>query len=158
MSEEEIIEIIEKLQCEYKEQQNDKKYNDYTVFKAKEYSKGLNGLLDLYNKEKEQNKININSINDLIKECNEENKRCSELAIELQAEKEKNKELEQYFWNQLIKSESYHLENIKECIPTDYHYQELYKCFLEIGINNNEYIHLSIASLKHNFDNKVEED
>ena len=56
MSEEEILEIIEKLQCEYKEQQNDKKYNDYTVFKAKEYSKGLQGLLDLYNKEKEKNK------------------------------------------------------------------------------------------------------
>lgn len=56
MSEEEIIEIIEKLQCEYKEQQNDKKYNDYTVFKAKEYSKGLQGLLDLYISEKEKNK------------------------------------------------------------------------------------------------------
>ena len=56
MREEEILEIIEKLQCEYKEQQNDKKYNDYTVFKAKEYSKGLQGLLDLYNKEKEKNK------------------------------------------------------------------------------------------------------
>lgn len=55
MSEEEIIEIIEKLQCEYKEQENDKKYNDYTVYKAKEYSKGLQGLLDLYNKEKEKN-------------------------------------------------------------------------------------------------------
>jgi hypothetical protein len=59
MSEEEILEIIEKLQCEYKEQQNDKKYNDYTVFKAKEYSKGLQGLLDLYNKEKEKNKNSI---------------------------------------------------------------------------------------------------
>lgn len=56
MKEEEIIEIIEKLQCEYKEQQNDKKYNDYTVFKAKEYSKGLQGLLDLYNKQKEENR------------------------------------------------------------------------------------------------------
>ena len=57
LSEEEILEIIEKLQCEYKEQQNDKKYNDYTVFKAKEYSKGLQGLLDLYNKEKEKREI-----------------------------------------------------------------------------------------------------
>lgn len=62
MSEEEILEIIEKLQCEYKEQQNDKKYNDYTVFKAKEYSKGLQGLLDLYNKEKEKNKELENKI------------------------------------------------------------------------------------------------
>ena len=69
MSEEEIIEIIEKLQCEYKEQQNDKKYNDYTVFKAKEYSKGLQGLLDLYNKEK------LNSLN---------------LSEQLNKEKEKN--------------------------------------------------------------------
>lgn len=58
MSEEEILEIIEKLQCEYKEQQNDKKYNDYTVFKANEYSKGLQGLLDLYIAEKEKNMKN----------------------------------------------------------------------------------------------------
>ena len=54
LSKEEIIEIIEKLQCEYKEQQNERKYNNYTVFKAKEYSKGLQGLLDLYNIKCEQ--------------------------------------------------------------------------------------------------------
>lgn len=70
MREEEILDIIEKLQCEYKEQQNDKKYNDYTVFKAKEYSKGLQGLLDLYNKEK------LNSLS---------------LSEQLNKEKEKNK-------------------------------------------------------------------
>ena len=73
MSEKEIIEIIEKLQCEYKEQQNDKKYNDYTVFKANEYSKGLQGLLDLYNKEK------LNTLN---------------LSEQLNKEKEKNKKIE----------------------------------------------------------------
>ena len=56
MNEEEVIEIIEELQCEYKEQENENKYNDYTVFKAKRYSKGLQCLYDLYNKEKEKNK------------------------------------------------------------------------------------------------------
>jgi len=69
-------------------------------------------------------------------------------------EKEIYKKLEQYFWNQLIKNESYHLENMKQCNPLDYHYQQLYNCFLEIGIDNVTYIHLSISSLKHNFNNK----
>ena len=41
MNEEEIIEIIEELQCEYKEQQNERKYNNYTVFKAKRFFNGL---------------------------------------------------------------------------------------------------------------------
>lgn len=68
-------------------------------------------------------------------------------------EKEIYKKLENYFWRKLVESERYHLENMKECNPTDYHYQELYKCFLEIGIDNLAYIDLSIASLKHNFDN-----
>ena len=78
MSEEEIIEIIEELQCEYKEQQNDKKYNDYTVHKAKRYSKGLQGLLDLYNKEKEKNK----EIEDEIKKAIKEIERRKNLANE----------------------------------------------------------------------------
>ena len=65
-----------------------------------------------------------------------------------------NEKLEKYFFDRLSDNENYHLENMKECNPTDYHYQELYKCFLEIGIDNVEYIHLSIVSLKHNFDNK----
>jgi hypothetical protein len=56
MSEDEVIEVIEELQCEYREQENEKKYNDYTVFKARRYSKGLEGLLDLYQKQKEINK------------------------------------------------------------------------------------------------------
>ena len=62
--------------------------------------------------------------------------------------------LEKYFFDRLSDKENYHLENMKECKPTDYHYQQLYKCFLEIGINDIQYIDLSIASLKHNFDNK----
>lgn len=80
MSEEEIIEIIEKLQCEYKEQQNDKKYNDYTVFKANEYSKGLQGLLDLYNNTKKSELILANKF--------------QKVNIELNKEKEKNKKIE----------------------------------------------------------------
>lgn len=81
MSEEEILEIIEKLQCEYKEQQNDKKYNDYTVFKAKEYSKGLQGLLDLYNNTKKSELILANKF--------------QKVNIELNKEKEKNKALKE---------------------------------------------------------------
>lgn len=76
MSEEEIIEIIEKLQCEYKEQQNDKKYNDYTVFKAKEYSKGLQGLLDLYEKEQEKNKKIEDRIKEIIDKIDAEDYYC----------------------------------------------------------------------------------
>ena len=98
MSEEEIIQEIRDnitdnegkyMLCDALEdiiKNNNKKYDIKII---------VRGLLDLYNKEKEQNKININSINDLMKECNEENKRCSELAIELQAEKEKNKALKE---------------------------------------------------------------
>lgn len=65
-----------------------------------------------------------------------------------------NEKLEKYFLDRLLESENYHLENMKECNPEDYHYQELYKCFLAIGIDDVQYIHLSIASLKHNFDNR----
>lgn len=74
MSEEEIIKEIESLSPS---------------------EQAIQGILDLYNKEKEQNRVSINSINDLMKECNQENKRCAELAIELDKEKEKNKELEE---------------------------------------------------------------
>lgn len=62
MSEEEIIFIIEKLQCECKEQENEEKYYKYITDKFKAYSKGLQGLLDLYNKEKEKNKEECNAI------------------------------------------------------------------------------------------------
>lgn len=101
----------------------------YTVITAEEYKKMIE---DNINKRK------------CIKELNSVNKE----------EKEIHKKLENYFFEKLAEHESYHLENMKECEPTDYHYQELYKCFLEIGIDNVTYIHLSIASLKHNFDNK----
>lgn len=54
----------------------------------------IQGLLDLYQKEKQKYNDMINCCNELMKQCNEENKRCSELAVELQSEKEKKKELE----------------------------------------------------------------
>lgn len=108
------------------------KYIDYVVISTQEY------------KDMIEDKINKENC---IRELNSVKKEDAEI----------HRKLEKYFWNELNKNESYHLENIKECIPTDYHYQELYKCFLEIGITNNEYIHLSIVSLKHNFDNKRKE-
>lgn len=65
-----------------------------------------------------------------------------------------NEKLEKYFFDKLLDNKSYHLENMEECTTLDYHYQELYKCFLEIGIDDVKYIDLSIKSLKHKFDNK----
>lgn len=62
------------------------------------------------------------------------------------------KRMEQYVWDKITETDEYHLENMKECIPTDYHYQQLYTHFLELGINDVSYINLSIASLKKNFD------
>lgn len=68
-----------------------------------------------------------------------------------------NEKIEKYFFDRLLDKESYHLENMEECTPSDYHYQELYKCFLEIGIDDVQYIHTSIITMKHNFDNKENE-
>ena len=64
-----------------------------------------------------------------------------------------NEKLEKYFFEKLLDTESYHFENMKNCIPSDYHYQELYKCFLEIGIDDVQYIHTSIIIMKQHFDN-----
>lgn len=83
---------------------------------------------------------NINKAN-CIKDLNEEAFKRNNI----------NDKLENYFFKKLLESESYHLENMKECNPLDHHYQELYKCFLEIGIDDITYIHLSIARLKNNF-------
>lgn len=67
-----------------------------------------------------------------------------------------NEKLEKYLFDRLSDTERYHLENMEECIPSDYNYQELYKCFLEIGIDDVQYIHTSIMTMKHNFDNNKE--
>ena len=79
-----------------------------------------------------------------IKELNEE--ACKRDSI--------TKKLEKYLLDSLSSSENYHLESMKECNLTDYHYGELYKCFLKIGIDNVEYIHLSIVTMKRNFDHR----
>lgn len=55
MNEEEIIEIIEELMCLYKEQMNCDKYYNEIVERSTRNFKALQGLLDLYNKEKEKN-------------------------------------------------------------------------------------------------------
>lgn len=92
MSEEEIIKGITNIIYTCNDVIEDKEwYDQEEIESAKEQLKFTEGLLDLYNKEKEQNRVSINSINDLMKECNQENKRCAELAIELDKEKEKNK-------------------------------------------------------------------
>ena len=81
-----------------------------------------------------------------IKELNETNFICKDIY----------EKLEKYFFNHILDNEEYHLKNLKECIPIDYNYQELYKCFLQIGIDDATYIHTSIVRLKHIFDNKEE--
>ena len=92
-------------------------------------------------------------------EDNINKERCiKELNCVNKEEKELFKKLENYFFQKLVENENYHLENMKECNVTDYHYHELYKCFLDIVIDNLTYIHFSISSLKHNFDNRKNEE
>lgn len=69
-----------------------------------------------------------------------------------------NEKLEKYFFDSLLDNESYHLENIKEFMPDDYNYQKLYQKFLNIGIDDVQYIHTSIMTLKLNFDNKKDKE
>lgn len=56
MSEEEIIEIIEELMCLYKEQMNCNKYYNEIIERSTRNFNGLQGLLNLYNKERAENK------------------------------------------------------------------------------------------------------
>lgn len=97
--------------------------------------------------------ITTEEYKELIKDNMKQEKHIRKLKEVKEEEEEIRKKLEEYFFKKIVEDEEYRLENMKECNPTDYHYQELYKCFLEIGINNAQYIHLSIATLKHNFDN-----
>lgn len=55
MSEEEILEIILELQCNFKKILKDDGYNDYTKYITSRNDKAIQGLLDLYNEEKEKN-------------------------------------------------------------------------------------------------------
>ena len=43
---------------------------------------------------------------------------------------------------------------MKDINLTDYHYIELFKEFLEIGIDDMQYINSKIHELKHRFDNQ----
>lgn len=61
-----------------------------TEKETEEYIRSLESKL---NKEKEKNKELVYSVNQLQKECNEENRRCMLLAVENQDLKEKNERL-----------------------------------------------------------------
>lgn len=107
-----------------------------------------------------ENKIGYVVItNDEYREIIEDNLRKEECIRELNiANREENKineRLKLYFLESIIKSEEYHLKNMKECNPTDYHYQELFKSFLEIGIDNVQYIHTNILAIKQTFEEKL---
>lgn len=97
--------------------------------------------------------ITTEEYKELIKDNMKQEKHIRKLKEVKEEEEGIHKKLEEYFFKRLANSESYHLENMQVCNPTDYHYQQLYKCFLEIGIDNAQYIHLSIETLKENFDN-----
>lgn len=97
MSEEEIIEIIEELMCLYKEQMNCDKYYNEIIERSTRNFKALQGLLDLYNKEK------LNTLN---------------LSEQLNKEKEKNKKLEDKI-KKAIKEIERRMNLANECIEQE---------------------------------------
>lgn len=54
-----------------------------------------------------------------------------------------------------MKNEEYDIENMKTVNITDYHYEQLFIKFLEIGIDDMQYINSKIHELKHRFDNQL---
>lgn len=90
------------------------------------------------------------------REIIEDNLRKEECIKELNTvnreEYEINERFKEYFFKSIINREEYHFKNMKECKPTDYHYQELYRCFLKIGIDNVKYIHRYILNTKQLYD------
>ena len=54
-----------------------------------------------------------------------------------------------------MENEEYDIENMKNVNVTDYHYRELFEEFLEIGIDDMQYINSKIHELKHRFDNQL---
>ena len=53
-----------------------------------------------------------------------------------------------------MENEEYNIENMKNVNVTDYHYRQLFEDFLEIGIDDIQYINSKIHELKHRFDNQ----
>lgn len=47
--------------------------------------------------------------------------------------------------------EGYHIENLKNYDFNDYHYSQLYNCFTNIGIIDNNYIENSIKIIKEEY-------
>lgn len=88
-----------------------------------------------------EDKINKeNYINELNRINQEENKRYEIF--------------ENLFLEKLMENEEYDIENMKTVNITDYHYRALFEDFLEIGIEDMQYIDLKIHDLKHRFDNQ----
>ena len=71
-----------------------------------------------------------------------------------QEENKRYKIFENLFLEELIKNEEYDIENMKNINITDYHYEQLFIKFLEIGIDDMQYINSKIHELKHRFDNQ----
>lgn len=91
----------------------------------------------------------------LIEDINNKKECISKLNEVNQKENKRYKIFENLFLENLIKSEDYHLENMKNTNITDYHYEQLCSEFLKVGIDDLEYIDLKVKELKHRFDSQT---
>ena len=71
-----------------------------------------------------------------------------------QQENKRYKIFENLFLEKLMENEEYNIENMKNVNFADYHYRQLFEDFLEIGIDDMQYIDSKIHELKHRFDNQ----
>lgn len=90
----------------------------------------------------------------LIEDINNKEKYINELNKINQEENKRYKIFENLFLEELMKNEEFDLENMKTVNITDYHYRALFEDFLEIGIDDMQYIDSKIHELKHRFDNQ----
>ena len=71
-----------------------------------------------------------------------------------QEENKRYKIFENLFLEKLMENEEYNIESMKNVNFADYHYRQLFEDFLEIGIDDMQYINSKIHELKHRFDNQ----
>ena len=90
----------------------------------------------------------------LIEDINNKEKCISELNKINKEENKRYKIFENLFLEKLMENEEYNIENMKNVNVTDYHYEQLFIKFLEIGIDDMQYIDSKIHELKHRFDNQ----
>lgn len=88
----------------------------------------------------------------------EQNKIITELNKRLENNDNVFNSLEKYFFKKIMYYEGYHIENLKNYDFNDYHYLQLYNCFTNIGIiDNNNYIENSIKIIVEKYKNEGDE-